>query len=276
MQFLVRVLLPIVIVVGLIGGITFMNQYAPPAPTKVKPKAKRDPDAPRVFQGPSLMVPERVAVWDSHDIGYQQEFEIGTKGHFDFWAANGYPVPARVFLKTKSCTCAEVQVGTVDPDSIVKSVGQLAALKSVATLVNSPGIDWSGMPLALALAQVKWEPLAIAGVTRDVPPADPRLGVSLAAFRINWDAKNFGPQRLTADLSYTGGDNKPAETRLEVPLNVVPAVQFRPIQVDLGSLTAGASARWNLSSGARRTTAFLWWCRSCQTTRALCFRLRSR
>jgi hypothetical protein len=240
MQSIVRVLLPIIVVVGLVGGVTFMTQYAPPAPPKARPKPTRDPEAPRVFQGPSLVVPERVAVWDSRDIGYQQEFEVGSKGRFDFWAANGYGVPTRVFLKTKSCTCADVEVGTVDADAVVAGVRDLAVLKSARTLVNGMGLDPSGLPLALALTRVNWQPLVISGVTRDVPPADPRLGLSLAAFRMNWEAKNFGPQRLTAELTATGGDNKTSETRLEVPLNVVPAVQFRPIQVDLGALNAGA------------------------------------
>jgi len=240
MHSIVRVLLPIIVVLGLVGGVTFMTQYAPPAPPKVRPKPVRDPDAPRVFQGPSLLLPERVAVWDSHDVGYQQEFEVGSKGHFDFWAANAYGVPTRVFLKTKSCTCADVEFGTVDADAVAGGVTALAALKSIRTLLNAGGLDLSGLPLTLALARVQWKPLVISGETRDLPPADPRLGLNLAAFRMNWEAKNFGPQRLTAEINATGGDNKTTETRLEVPLNVVPAVQFRPIQIDVGALTAGA------------------------------------
>src|SRR5437868_6156462 len=91
MQSFTRVVLPIVLVIGLVGGVTFMTQYSPQAPHKPPPKAAKAAaaKADRPFEGPSLVVPERVAVWDPRDINYGRELEIGTKAHYDFWITNG-------------------------------------------------------------------------------------------------------------------------------------------------------------------------------------------
>src|SRR5688572_5612701 len=100
----------IAVVVGMVFGLTFLTQYTR-APAE-RPAVTADPV---VAAAPPLRVPEKVAVWDPANPEYSAEFEKGGKGHYDFWVSNPNPKPITLFLLSKSCTCAEVQLGEVAP-----------------------------------------------------------------------------------------------------------------------------------------------------------------
>src|SRR5262245_50413279 len=125
---LVRVGLPVVVVVGLIFGVTYVSQVAP---NTGKPKVA----GPAKSQaGPALIVPIEKASWDPDEppdlpvaLRFSKEMEQGTESHYDFWVANIHAVPATATLKYKSCKCASVQLGVVEPGA---AAGFLAGHRS--------------------------------------------------------------------------------------------------------------------------------------------------
>src|SRR5436190_21892992 len=108
MKKLFRIGLPIIILIALVFCVTYLGMLSPPAPTVVASTTSAAP----------IQVPETIAIWDMQNPGYMQEFEIGSKGHFDFWAGNTLEQPTLVTLQAKSCICANVEIANVNADDV--------------------------------------------------------------------------------------------------------------------------------------------------------------
>src|SRR5262245_50472997 len=108
MKTLVQVVLPIVIIVGLIGGLAFMSQYTAAPPTPQKGGSQVQTQAPSTSP---LVTEDRTAVWDPKEPSYAMEFEKGSTSHYDFWIANRNPKPVKIHLTRMSCTsCSRVDI----------------------------------------------------------------------------------------------------------------------------------------------------------------------
>jgi hypothetical protein len=86
MKFWTQVALPIAIVVGLIGGVTFMKQYTGSWSGTDKKSGTLPADS--ILSDKPLVFPITRVIWDPADPQYAAEFEVGSRGHYDFWFFN--------------------------------------------------------------------------------------------------------------------------------------------------------------------------------------------
>src|SRR5271165_5863022 len=113
MKTLTQVVLPIVIVIGLIGGVTFVAQYS-----GTRPRDRvTGPILPSNLGGdPLLVFPVSDGAWeltnDPDKTPYVGEFEVRNPGHYDFWFRNTTPSPVDLKLAYTSCRCTKLQVGS--------------------------------------------------------------------------------------------------------------------------------------------------------------------
>jgi hypothetical protein len=188
--------------------------------------------------------PDLTVKWDPADPDYAQEFEKGSKGHYDFWLANPHPVPASVVLRLKSCTCVHLELGIVDPTAeaeFLRQASQNGLKPSAPFEPKQGGLDRAA--LAPLVDRVRWTPFGETDRAITIPAADPKAGIRLAAFRFHWEPKEAGAIRFSATLNVVGGDPKPAERVLQVPLVMVPPVQIVPAQIQLDDIKAGRCVR---------------------------------
>src|SRR5947208_12555118 len=140
MRSYLQIGLLLAILVGGVFVLTFLTQNT------------RSPvDAPRVASnksettggGEPLDIPEKTAVWDKDDPSYMAEFEVGDRGHYDFWVANRHAEPVNVALMTNSCVCTEVQVGIVPPQQStawIQRTRDLAPIGAALDLIGAPNL----------------------------------------------------------------------------------------------------------------------------------------
>src|SRR5262249_14244366 len=153
-----------------------------------------------------------------------KEMEQGTDGHYDFWVANIHAVPATATLKYKSCKCASVQLGVVEPGA---AAGFLAGHRS-----QSEGpLDRNAVEKLLSAAKadenliknIEWKPFAELESSVQVPKADETTGIQIAVVRLKFHPQDMGNLLVVADISHVGGgDGKPAQCKFEVPIAIVP------------------------------------------------------
>src|SRR5258705_6690256 len=117
MKTLVQTVVALLVLVGGIGVFSYMSQYTrkPPA-VKPGPVTLKGGSQPTI----TLRVPERVAQWDFFDASYAEAFEVGAKGHYDFWASNPNSKPVEVTLSQQGCTCSEIQLGIIPAAEVAK------------------------------------------------------------------------------------------------------------------------------------------------------------
>lgn len=237
MRVFLRVILPVAVLVAFVGGMTYFLQFTPDAPEPKQPAAAADKSA----EESTLFIPERIAVWDPDEPDYQQEYERGHPGLYDFWVANPSRSIVTVVHRFRSCKCTSVELGDLPPDAALEGVRMMAALNSLHALLPTMSFNLSGLPVGRMMSQLRWRELNVNDAPVVIEAADPRLGTRLEVVRIRWDSKEIGPRRLDASINYLGGDKKPAEIMFQVPIVVVPPVQILPPAIELGILRAGES-----------------------------------
>jgi hypothetical protein len=241
---LVRVGLPVVAVVALVFGVTYVSQVAP----NTGPPKPVTPGRAKAIAAPSLIVPTERASWDLNEppemptfARHGKEMEPGAAGHYDFWVANIHDVPANIQLMATSCKCADVQLGIVDASAVA------AFLNEQSPAIPQP-VEPAAVEKLLAVAaknptliqKVEWQPLPKFDPNSRVPAADPKTGLRIAIVRLDFHPKDQGRLLITATISHVGGgDGKVAQRVFEVPVTIVPAVMMYPDAASVGEIRAG-------------------------------------
>lgn len=266
MRSFTRIVLPILLVAGVVFGITFIQVYSPeeertdpagPGPTSkqgnqglplkfgvfraVAPREERNEQGPVPLAAHLL----HLKYWNA-------DLEVGAAGHYDFWCQNRHPTPVTVRVPAVNCQCAGVELAVVPPDAFRDyAVGSALA---GGPLCPAPG------PAAV-LAQVAlnrrltWEHLYRDGdqFERVVPGAEPAAGTQVAVVRLGWTGKAIGPKGISAEVYFNlQGNPTPAHQQLSADINVVSAfdlirrdgpTQWRPArEVVVGDLREDAVA----------------------------------
>src|SRR5262249_12255492 len=107
-----QMVLPVVILVVVVGGITFVAQFGinrnpPPPPPKERSKIPLKFDNQKVEPGGVFVQ----ALWDPADPSYAVELESKKGGgQYYFLCHNSNQAPAELGFKKKSCRCARLEV----------------------------------------------------------------------------------------------------------------------------------------------------------------------
>jgi hypothetical protein len=206
----------VVVLVGLVAGITFIAQWQTLRP--------RDESRSKPAAGPAIQLVFTAGT------GKGPECEVHQSGSYCFWFQNPNDRPVKLVEKAHNDVCADVRIGLVPWDGWKDWPGWALALSSSQGLV-APGrsLDPLGPAFgALLEGRVHWQRLE-PGQSLTVPKADPQTGPAAGVIRLGWDGSKLGGQSLKVDLEEEGG---PRFT-LQVPLVVLPAVLANPPTAEL-------------------------------------------
>jgi hypothetical protein len=276
MKSFTRVGLPILLVVGLVFGITFIQQYS------ADPQLPTDPtQGPNGKSGPGreqpLKVRSSLAAIPKEELGRDGEFripphllhlkywdgtaEVGVPGYYAFWCENPNDRPVSIRVPSTNCQCAGADMAAVPPDAYREYLAVSALAGSPLCPVPAPAAALAHAGLARRLS---WEELNAAGhhhADQTVPAATP-ADSQWALIRLRWKGKDAaGPRDISADLyAALPGVPVPSHYLLRADLNVVPAFEFfrrsGPYQwepsrtLDFGDLTENAVVRQTIYVGS--------------------------
>jgi hypothetical protein len=236
-RLLGQAVLAIVVLMALVGGVTFYFMYQegmdwgpepppPPPPTEGKPLKFREEISDRVIR----------KNWDPPTQG---EFEENTDGYYDFWFDNPHDVPIELGVGKKSCKCTVPSVCVLSPEEAQRY--KMGFFQSAAAEFALSG---QGFPPLLAQMKVEqvvppalnWQPLAESeehGIT--VGPHQSGM------VRVAWDGAKAqsGSQLLQLGIWSQPQENGPApRTRqvIELPVFFSSPLQFLPQVLDVGDL----------------------------------------
>jgi hypothetical protein len=205
MKYLTQVVAPILIVVGIIGGITFVVQYSglgKPAPNR--------PDPGTVSADDLLHFSQRKAQWGDDDPDYAAEFEVGARHDYDFRFENRTPSPVTLSLESKTCACSEISVATLPPGTA------------------------SSVPPA---AHDVWQRLEPKATSLTVPAAN-ESGPAVGWVRLSWQGRKEGPERLNAILRVEQGLRGRQTITLSAVVIFVPPILVESDTVKLKDLAS--------------------------------------
>src|SRR5262249_46266577 len=153
----------LVVVVGLVGGISFLSQW------NVRRQTGETP-----VDGPEPVVAGRLVFFSQDGVPGANvreeriEHELALPGQRDFWFENAGTAPATLLGKFQSCACSNVSVGVLPPAwrefsrAGIRTPWAATQLSAVTGLV-APGrsFDLVGAGTEAILSQVRWQPLNI-------------------------------------------------------------------------------------------------------------------
>ncbi len=238
---LVRIGLPLAIVVALVFGVTYMSQItpAPPAPKPIPGSNKSEHR--------TLIVPNEKASWDGDEppempayARYAKEMEQRVEGHYDFWVANVHDASASVALKSKSCKCADVQLGVVPADAVAAFLAEQSP--SITGKVERAAVEKLLTTAAKNQAltkNVEWKPLQEFDSAMQVPAADAKTGLRLAIVRLVFHPKDPGHLMIVAEVNHVVSGGSVVQSRFEVPVAMVPPVMMYPETANIGEINSG-------------------------------------
>ena len=228
MKSFTRIGLPILLVVAVVFGITFIRVYSPEDSnpsndSSVGPKeGTTNKDRPirfyttRAVKGTTKSTPKYLWYWDS-------TVEVGAPGHFEFWGLNRHADPVTIRVPATNCQCAGAEMAVVPPD----------AYRDYAALSALAGSPLAGAPSPLAaLAHVRfnqslnWLPLFKDGDRPDqtIPAATTPTAPQFAIVRLAWKGKGEpGKKGISAEVYTSVGEATPWRDVLSAETDVVPA-----------------------------------------------------
>jgi hypothetical protein len=230
MNGLSRVLVPIVLVVALIAGVTFVSMYTgKPAPVKTTTPAGEMP----------LNFPNTVSVWDPDDDTFVAASEPNGVRFYDFWFTNTNPQVVKLAARSKSCTCTSVLLNLVTPElsDALLTARVTSAAANMLSAVPLP--DLPGIAAELMLENREWVELKDKAEETDVPAADPVRGPQVGAVRLFWKGKGtgidpLGPRRLRAELTaHLPGQPAVSLPNFDMTLKVTTPLNVSPPRPDL-------------------------------------------
>jgi hypothetical protein len=232
MKSFIQIVATLVILAGVVFGATFFTQY-----TRTKEGGKDNGQQPPRVQIVRLS-DEKEAVWDPEDRQYVQEFERGTKGHYDFVVANPNDKPITVHLDSTTCKCTNVEFAMVSAATRekLKEMKPLPAGRKLELLLD--GVKWATM------LKEKSQPT----IPMTIPAADGGVP-QFAAVRMEWDTKDPQTTRLTAKFNARLGADADFWS-FEVPVVIVPPVMVAPQD--------GLSVGELFADGVREASIYVW------------------
>lgn len=230
-----KILLPLILFVGLIGGVAFITQNLSNwrAPVNKRPETK--PDASETVTPFVRLDPAKIwydpqyghfkSWWDPADRSYFQEVERDLPGHFDFHIDGNVDHPIEVGLQGTSCDCAHVESVAFTPE----------AWESAKT----SGADaWA------------WKKMQ---KSEDHGLKVPTKGH--AVLRINWSGRKEPGQKLNLVITFwvtSKESNKPKQGFIvAVPTTIVTPVMFVPERINVGGLIEKAQGQFYIYSATR-------------------------
>ncbi len=242
MRSFTKVILPIIVIIGLIFGITYVSNFSNRDPIPVTNNTAASP--------PPLVIPLTTVSWSQND-GYltkywKSGYETLEDGHFDFWFHNANAQPVHLDFQGANCVCGSTQVGVIPPSVWKDYVASLLAPKYVgggaATVLNCLG--------ALQLkSHIDW-----VNLRRDqnhettIPAATPADGCQMGIIRINWTGKiDEGPKSLEADYASRLPDATAQKTVFKLQYQVVPPFHIyvsdgKPNEIHFGEIPPRSTA----------------------------------
>lgn len=231
MKILKQIVLPLLSLMAIVGGVTFVAQY------NWMPRATTQPGTPRPTDPLFFFSPMRGT--QPPDEAGGMELELKQNGYLDFGLQNRQAHPATLGLQARSPSCTRVEVGSAAPTD-------WRTYQEWISVANAwPGAAETVSPAAAALwmSRLQWRPLPD-GKKTTIPGSDASIGPAVGSLRLHWQGTHPGPERFGVELTMHCGPDGPAvPRRLEVPVLFLAALNVEPASVDIGEWRSGSTPR---------------------------------
>ncbi len=241
-----KAILGIALIPVVIGGVTYLAQFA----TRGKTNAQAQAVSPLLFL-------RTQAIWDVNDQKFRREEEPFHEGHYDFPFYNKSESPFEIGLEANGCDCARVLIVELAPEAWDKL--KLPALDAWDALAGQ------NIPPEIAEANAPWKQLTVKQERGFVIPAN-RGGI----VRVTWNSSKAPGEDLNLHSTLWLQPEKNAadrtRTKLTVPIVLSSPINFQAKRglhadqgyYDLGPLKQGKSVRteFALWSGTRPAGPF--------------------
>jgi hypothetical protein len=233
-----QALVLIIVLVGLVGGVTFVRNWISTKPTQDGPL----PPPTSNYQL-SFPVQEAEGVADH---------EIQRPGHYDFWFKNANPHAVEVGLEWKNCKCSEVDIRLLTPEEEAQ-VERLGLDGSTISVLEASGGVFPALGPAAALHQevqrFSNQPESLKRMASEEGKVIPAVVPAQAAgfIRLRWVGRQLGPELLQAKLwGQAPGDQRTREEgpSLRVPVVLVAAIRLSQETVTLDDLLPNDQRRF--------------------------------
>ena len=236
-----QMVLPVVILVVVVGGITFVAQFGinrnpPPPPPKERSKIPLKFDNQKVEPGGVFVQ----ALWDPADPSYAVELESKKGGgQYFFLCHNPNQAPAELGFKKKSCRCARLEVCGLTAEearTLNTPLGPLGQ-RGMLHLINA-GFGGSDAVSKYLKREVAWENLDDARHKDDGFIIDPGTA---ALVRMSWKPPERGEShfRHTVDLWMQMKDTARSRRELQLLTEIAftPGVRSYPDGIEVNDWT---------------------------------------
>jgi len=280
MKSFTRIGLPILLVAGIVFGITFIGMYGSddsPSDNGAMPKAGGGPMVLPLNFSTTIITPisvppsndiKDVPVGSRHLYYWDSNIEVGASGHYEFWCQNRNAQPVSVRVPRTNCQCAGVELAVVPPDAYDEYAIRSALVGG--PLCVAPGPEAILTHWALH-QQLKWNVLnkGEEKLEQTIPPAQATNRPQFALIRLAWTGK--GEPRansITADLFSNLPEGTPDHTPLQANTIIVPAFDllrrenaqvWAPTrEISFGELRENSEARQELFMASSTRAQFLY------------------
>jgi len=217
MKTFTQIVLPIIILAGVVFGITYIKIFSsnPGVSTDENRKAITTVD-PLKFN----LIVGRKDPTEWHLRYWRNDYELGEDGHYDFWFRNQHDQPVRLAFTGANCQCAAAEAAVLPADDFARYLRT-----SGVTAMPLPGMPIiSALNTAQLAKSVEWTKLEQDGKRLEVTvPAAGPLGPQWGLLRLNWRAKDKeGDRKLSADFIAQLPNATAAKLHFEAVFNVVP------------------------------------------------------
>lgn len=235
--------LAVIILIGLVAGVTFIAQYQ--SGTGEAPKPPPVVDKSPVSQTvPVVTVVNPKVEWNPT---WMSEVEQHMPGHYDYWLTNDSDTPIEIGLVKTSCKCSSV-FGCILPPDQAKIYQQWLQLMAANTILHSSEGLLSGISRftaemiaapSMLHAEPKWGELKADGKDGIVFP--PKHAGML---RLQWAARKdkLGSEMIWAELwsQPREGEVRPRQVmKVELPVHFVSPLLVNPLGRNVEDLSAG-------------------------------------
>lgn len=218
MNKMTRTILPITVLAGLVFGITYILSFSG---RDAAPKVEHADQGVRVDPLKFNCIVGRQDPSVPHLKYWQDNFEVGEHGHFDFWFRNPNDQQVRVAFTNANCQCAGSEIALIPPPAWTEYVRTSA----IAGWPSPGGLMLAAINTALLSSAIEFKDLASDRKIKEgvMVPAASADGPQIGLLRVQWKTKEGEfDRRLTADFvaQMTGAAAYPLH--LETQFKVVP------------------------------------------------------
>ena len=240
-----KILVPLVLLVGVIFAITYFSQYTPPEPDEptIDPKTVQLKKPLRFFS--------TIRHWDPigslQDQQFPGYFEQGQTAYpASFWFENRGTAAVHMQLKYVSCTsCSGGQVAPIPPD-VTKQILQMTAISTL------PQGLVSGLPLGLAVPtalldakrdELKWQyhkfDKAPIDIKYEIPgaPTGDRWAEQWAILQLQFQVKPGGGSLKAEFLVKADGSDELSDERFGIEYAAAEPFDLGRTTIDVGEMT---------------------------------------